>query len=59
MFVDIDTIATVQGDDVKTMIYTLDSQVPFSLNLPVLEVMKIIEDARKTYIHDLKGKENE
>lgn len=59
MFVDIDTIATVQGDDVQTMIYTLDSQIPFSLNLPVLEVMKIIEDARKIYIHDLKEKENE
>lgn len=59
MFVDIDTIATVQGDDVKTMIYTLDSQIPFSLNLPVLEVMKIIEDARKIYTHDLKELENE
>ena len=44
MFVDINTIATVQGDDVKTTIYTLDSMIPFSLDLPVLEVMKIIED---------------
>nr|DAT15373.1 MAG TPA: Flagellar and Swarming motility protein [Caudoviricetes sp.] len=59
MFVDIDTIATVQGDDVETIIYTLDSQIPFSVKSPVLEVMKIIEDARKIYIHDLKEKENE
>lgn len=59
MFVDIDTIATVQGDDVETIIYTLDSQIPFSVKSPILEVMKIIEDARKIYIHDLKEKENE
>lgn len=59
MFVDVNTIATVQGNEVKTTIYTLDSMVPFSLDLPVLEVMKIIEDARKVYIHDLTEKENE
>lgn len=34
MFVDIDTIATVQGDDVETIIYTLDSQIPFSVKSP-------------------------
>lgn len=59
MFVDVNAIATVQGNDVQTMIYILDSEVPFILNLPVLEVMKIIEDARKIYIHDLKGTKNE
>lgn len=59
MFVDIDTIATVQGDEAKTTVYTLDSMIPFSLDLPVLEVMKIIEEARKIYIHDLTEKENE
>lgn len=59
MFVDVNTIATVQGNDVQTMIYILDSEVPFSLDLPVLEVMKIIEDARKIYIHDFKEKDNE
>lgn len=59
MFVDVNTIATVQGNDVQTMIYILDSEVPFILSLPVLEVMKIIEDARKIYIHDLTEEENE
>ena len=59
MFVDIDTIATVQGDEAKTTVYTLDSMIPFSLDLPVLEVMKIIEDVRKIYIHDFKELENE
>ena len=59
MFVDVNAITTVQGNDVQTMIYILDSEVPFILNLPVLEVMKIIEDARKIYIHDLTEKENE
>ena len=59
MFVDVDTIATVLGDEEGTTIFTLDSVVPFSLDLPVLEVMKIIEDARKIYIHDLTEKENE
>lgn len=59
MFVDVDTIATVLGDETKTLVYTLDSQVPFSLNLPVLEVMKIIEDARKIYIHNFEELENE
>lgn len=59
MFVDVDTIATVLGDETKSTIYTLDSPVPFSLDLPVLEVMKIIEDARKIYIHDFKEKDNE
>ena len=59
MFVDVNTIATVQGNDVQTMIYILDSEVPFILNLPVLEVMKIIEDARKIYIHDFKENNDE
>lgn len=59
MFADVNTIAAVQGNDVQTMIYILDSEVPFILNSPVLEVMKIIEDARKIYIHDLTEKENE
>lgn len=59
MFVDVNTIATVQGNEVKTTIYTLDSMIPFTLDLPVLEVMKIIEDARRIYIHDLKEKANE
>ena len=59
MFVDVYTIATVLGDEVETVVYTLDSTIPFSLDLPVLEVMKIIEDARKIYIHDLKEKANE
>lgn len=59
MFVDINTIATVQGNEVKTTVYTLDSMIPFSLDLPVLEVMKIIEDARKIYIHDFKENSNE
>ena len=59
MFVDVNTIATVQGNDVQTMIYILDSEVPFSLDLPVLEVMKIIEDARKIYIHDFKENNDE
>lgn len=59
MFVDVDTIATVLGDETKSTIYTLDSPVPFSLDLPVLEVMKIIEDVRKIYIHDFKEKDNE
>ena len=59
MFVDINTIAAVSGGDVQTMIYTLGSEVPFILNLPVLEVIKIIEDARKIYIHDFKEKDNE
>ena len=59
MFVDVDTIATVLGDEEGTTIFTLDSVVPFSLDLPVLEVMKIIEDVRKIYIHDFKELENE
>ena len=59
MFVDVDTIATVLGDETKSTIYTLDSPEPFSLDLPVLEVMKIIEDARKIYIHDFKENNNE
>ena len=59
MFVDVNTIAAVQGNDVQTMIYILDSEVPFILNSPVLEVMKIIENARKICIHDFKEKDNE
>ena len=54
MFVDVNTIATVLGDETKSTVYTLDFPVPFSLDLPVLEVMNIIEDARKIYIHDFK-----
>lgn len=59
MFVDVDMIATVLGDEEGTTIFTLDSVVPFSLDLPVLEAMKIIEDVRKIYIYDLMEKENE
>lgn len=58
-FIDVDVIPTVQGNTAGAMICTLDSKMPISLDLPVEEVMKIIEDARKIYIHDFKENNNE